>query len=566
MPIQVINMLKNKVAILLFLIVILASTLRLWHLGSVPISLDWDEAALGYNAYSILHTGKDEFGKTLPVILQSFNDYKPALYAYLIAPLIPLFGLSEVAVRLPSALLGILTVLVTFFLVKELFADFKFQNKHIGMQIALLSSFLLAISPWHIQFSRVAFESNIGMALNVLGSFLFLKALKKPPLLILSAVVFALNLHVYQSEKVFTPLFVFLLTAIFYKKVFSLPRKYIAIAVACGLLIISPLFLYTLTNKEVFSRAQGVSFLSDKTPLLRDTVEKLTKDRENNDIVGLVFDNRRIVYFKTFFSGYLSHFDLNWLFLKGDFTINRHHAPDMGLLYLVELPFLIIGIYMLLFGEVNKKTKYFILLWLLLAPIPASISTGVPHAVRTLNFLPTFQIFVAIGIFISYLFISKKINEKPLRVFIYCFFASIAIFNFTYYLNQYFVQQNFFYASDWQYGYKELVAFIKPRMSQYQKIIVSSNGSFNQSYIFFLFHMQYDPKKYLESGGSSSDGSPVKNKKFANIEFGDINYKHGNEKKILLVGAPEDFPEEFKVLKQIYYPDMSVAMKVVEKE
>lgn len=102
----------SQFSILIF-IILLAAVLRLWNLGGVPLSPDWDEAALGYNAYSILHTGRDEYGKFMPVILKSFDDYKPALYAYTIIPFIAVFDLSVVAVRLPSALFGILTVCMT---------------------------------------------------------------------------------------------------------------------------------------------------------------------------------------------------------------------------------------------------------------------------------------------------------------------------------------------------------------------------------------------------------------------------------------------------------------------
>src|SRR5260221_8356949 len=148
---------SKNIWIFLTLILFLAAVLRLWQLGSIPPSPDWDEAALGYDAYSILHTGRDEYGKFLPVVLRSFDDYKPAFYAYAVIPSEILFGVNTFAVRLPSAIFGILTVLTTFFLVKELFR----KNS-----LALLSSFLMAISPWSIQFSRVGFESNLGVAFN----------------------------------------------------------------------------------------------------------------------------------------------------------------------------------------------------------------------------------------------------------------------------------------------------------------------------------------------------------------------------------------------------------------
>lgn len=161
---------RKIVWILLIGIIVLAATLRLWQLGQVPPSPDWDEVALGYDAYSLIHTGKDEFGKFLPVVLRSFDDYKPALYAYLTIPSILVFGLSVFAVRLPSAIFGILTVLAVFYLVSELFENYKYKN-----QLSLISSFLLAISPWSIQFSRVGFESNVGTALNIFMALFFPK-------------------------------------------------------------------------------------------------------------------------------------------------------------------------------------------------------------------------------------------------------------------------------------------------------------------------------------------------------------------------------------------------------
>ena len=107
-------------AIFISSIFLLATILRLWQLGTVPVSPDWDEAAIGYNAYSLLSTGKDEFGKTFPLVFRSFNDYKPPLYIYLTMPSIAIFGLNTWSVRLPSALMGILAVIGTYYLVVEL--------------------------------------------------------------------------------------------------------------------------------------------------------------------------------------------------------------------------------------------------------------------------------------------------------------------------------------------------------------------------------------------------------------------------------------------------------------
>jgi len=546
---------NKKIILFLTLIMVIASGLRLWQLGKVPSSPDWDEVALGYNAYSILETGKDEYGKFLPIVLRSFDDYKPALYTYLAIPSVVVLGLNVVAVRLPSAIFGILTILATFFLVKELFK----KNS-----LALLASFLLAISPWHIQFSRVAFEANVGVALNTFGILFFLKAFKKPWFLSLSALMLGFSLHVYQSEKVFVPLLITILIYAFRKEFFLIKKKYIYASLIIFAVICLPLILFTLTNKDALSRAKTVSIFSNSS-IIEANTEKLVKDRVNNDILGLILDNRRVEFAKYIVGGYLSHLDLNWLFVKGD--IARHHAPGMGLMYLIELPFLLIGIYMLIFGKFDKALKIFITLWFLIVPIPASVTNDVPHAVRTINFLPILQIFTAIGILTAFSKVSS-IKHKILSIKIkYLFFLLILLastFNFSYYLNQYFIQQNYFHARYWQYGYKDMVNFVASIQKDYSKIIVSNTATMDQSYMFFLFYLKYDPNKYLSEGGTLT-GKIESVNKFSNFEFRKFDYSQEKEKNILLIGSTFDFQEVYKTIHEANYPDKSIAIKAVEK-
>ena len=126
---------KNKTVLLT--LILLGLGLRLFRLDSRPLGFTWDEAALGYNAYSLIKTGRDEYGKILPVILKSFGDYKPGVYAYLAVPSIATLGLNEFATRLPSAILGTLLIVIVYLLTQNMFA-----------------ALLLAINPWSLYFSR----------------------------------------------------------------------------------------------------------------------------------------------------------------------------------------------------------------------------------------------------------------------------------------------------------------------------------------------------------------------------------------------------------------------------
>lgn len=548
---------NKKIELIFFVAIILvASFLRLWQLGEVPASADWDEAALGYNAYSIKETGKDEYGASFPIVLRSFDDYKPALYAYFVIPFITLFGLDIFAVRLVSALFGIATVVAVYLILKELIRDRK--------SIPLLTSFLLAISPWHIQFSRIAFESNVGLALNVFSVFFFIKGVKKPLFLLLYTLCAGLSLYVYQSEKVFVPLLFILLVFIYRNTLFKLPKKYLVLSLIIGIFIAFPIAHYTLTKKEALTRAQGVSVFSEDNQYLNDLSARNLINRERGDIVGLIFDNRRIFYAKSVIANYLSHYNIYWLFLSGD--ENRHHAPEMGLLYLWEFPFLFIGIYGLLFGKWNIKLKLLTFGLFLLAPVPAAVTTGVPHSVRTLNFLPTFQIFTAIGIIVGIGAISnikKQILNIQIKYLIFTMYILFLIFNILYYISQYFVQQNYYYSQAWQYGYKEAISEIRKIEGKYKKIIVSNQPHLDQSYIFFLFYLKYSPVLYQKEAINISGGF-AENHSFGKFEFRPIIWeKEKKDGKTLYVGRPNDFPD-INVIKTIYFLDGKEAIKIVE--
>src|SRR3989338_2494683 len=134
----------------------------------MPPHLTYDEAALGYSAYSILKTGRDEYGQLLPVIFKSFGDFKPGLYVYLTAQSVAIFGLTEFAVRFPSALAGIFSVWLIYLIVKKIFDE----------KLALISAFIASVTPWLIYFSRGAWEVNVSLTLTLAGIYFFLKSLQ----------------------------------------------------------------------------------------------------------------------------------------------------------------------------------------------------------------------------------------------------------------------------------------------------------------------------------------------------------------------------------------------------
>ncbi len=544
---------KNvKITVILFwLILIVAAVIRLWQFGKVPVGLDWDEASLGYNAFSILHTGRDEYGKWLPVILQSFGDYKPALYAYLIIPFISFMGLTVEAVRLPSALAGIATVALTYFLAKKVCNSEK---------MGLLAMLLLAISPWHIQFSRIGFESNVGLFFNVALVTFFVYGLKKHWLLFLSAICFALSIYTYQSEKVFTPLIALLVMSIWWKDIWKLPKKTIIVTIALAVVLLAPMVQFMITDKNAFARAAGVSVFSQANGFTVQSSDKVLADKEVGDKVGAILDNRRVLMVKTIIGNYLVHFDPNWLFVTGVNT--RHRAPNMGLLYLWELPFLLIGIYQLLFSKLDRKYKYLIFGWFLLAPVPAAVTTGVPHEVRVLNILPMFQIFTGFGILTVSSYVKQW--EKLIQVAFMVVCIGFISLNIAYYFDQYFVQQNYYAARDWRYGYQDAVKYVASQAQNYDSILVSNKNLMDQSYIFFLFYLQYPPQLYQQSVAQGMEQGD--DHAFGKYEFRFVDPNMYNCKpRIMVVGHYDQFTQPLPAQHIVYYPDGTPGIEILGK-
>jgi 4-amino-4-deoxy-L-arabinose transferase-like glycosyltransferase len=538
----------------LLCIICIAAFFRLYQLGVVPPSPDWDEAALGYNAYSISKTGKDEYGKFLPLSIRSFDDYKPPLYTYLTVPSVWLFGLSPWSTRLPSAVMGILAVIGVYYLVLALLRysinpqkmtndklqmTNQFQISNFKFQIAFLSSFLLAISPWHIQFSRIAFEANSGVTVNIWAVTCFLIGLRKKGFLILSAFLFGLGLYAYHSERIFIPILVLLLSIIFRKELCTRNNiKTVLLGICIGMITVVPL-LSVIFNKTALMRLEGTSSFSNTMELLSRNIPKINDDRMRGDRVGELLDNRRLVFLKTIISGYLSHFSIKWLFLTGDNP--RHHAPDMGLLYMWELPFFLYGIYIL--WKTGGKVTKLIFGWMLIAPVAAAPTSGLPHAIRTLVFLPMFQIITAMGIL--EIVSSFKFQVSSLKGKFYSsvlvIYVGFMLFNILYYVVQYFFVMNREYSEYWQYGYKEAVAYTELVKKNYKKVVVSTG--LEQSYMFYLFYTKYDPVKYLENGGTKSGSFAERANAFDTYEFRPINWdREVFDGTILYVGSPSEMP------------------------
>lgn len=515
---------------LLLLILLLAVFLRFWQLGQNPPSLTWDEAAWGYNAYSLGIDGRDEFGKFLPIqYLESFGDFKPPVYAYLDIIPVKLFGLNEFAVRFSSALFGVFTVITTYFLVKRIFWKSRLKESY-----ALMSALILAVSSWHIMLSRAAFEANVATFFIVSGIWLFLEAIRRNPwFLILSAVSFTLSMYTFNTARVVAPLLVLGL-AIGFKRELLVIKRDVAKAMVIGVILLAPLAQFLLTPQAQL-RFQEVNIFSDPS-IIERTNQEIAND--GHEWRSKVLHNRRFAYGVEYLKHYFDHFNPSFLFIKGDGN-PKFSTQEVGQMYLWELPFLIIGAFLIF----RKKEGYWwiIPVWLVLAIIPAATARETPHALRIETTLPTFQIITAYG-FVNFMSAIKKY-----RRYVFYLLFSILFLNVLYFLHGYFSHYAKEFSGEWQYGYKESIGYVTAVQDKFDQINITEE--LGRPYIYYLFYMKRDPQEFRKSAIIEREAFGfVKVKGFEKYHFGKDLGRIESPRNTLYLNTQNKVPANANVL------------------
>lgn len=547
-------MLKNKLFAFLIIISIALIT-RFFQLGVNPPSLDWDEVSLGYNAYSILKTGADEYGNKFPLSIRSFDDYKPPVYVFLAIPSIWIFGLNEFSVRFPAAVIGVLTVITIYFLVKELLMGWEEKTVEF---ISLISALFLAISPWHLQFSRAAFEGNVGLFFLLLGLFFLLKGLKSPQFFIYASFPFVASLYSYHSFRLLVPLFILTFLILFWKKIHH-ARNYLIVSGLILFVCAIPILTSFFESSGSSSRLSMVSIFSGSNEL-DFSIKRMEYDNNQGDYIGSFFHNRRFVFFKEIVKGYVDHWNPNFLFLYGDGG-RQHHAVDVGMLYLWDALFILYGIQVLL--KRPSKRVIFLLVVLMFSPIPAAFTTGTPHPVRAIAMMPFLHILAAIGLVFAlrqiFLFKNKLLIILGVSVI-----GGTFMLNIIYYFHQYYVHTPIEYGDFWQYGNKEAILEAKKIEGQFDKIIMTYK--YDQPYIYYLFYNQIDPSWYQKNWDYKGNGQVDRSfRKVGKYEFRSINYsKDNNTPRTLLIGSPDEIPYDARnIIKEIKFPNGEIAYRIV---
>ena len=466
----------NKKFIFLFLIIILGTFLRLYLINSVPPSLNPDETALGYNAYSLLKTGADEHGKFLPITLQSFGDWKLPVYPFIDVLPIAVFGLTEFAVRFPSIISGIVGIFLIYLICQKLF------QKH---QISLFSAFFFAVSPWSIYFSRAAYEVNVATTFFLAGLFFFTKYLDKEKLkplwLTLSVVFFALTLFTYNSFIIFTPLFLICLVYLNRKKIqpnlqFFIPSAFFIVITAISLY----LSIFASTNKT------STLLVFNDPNTIYNRVEKIRGDGVSSSPVEKIIYNKFTGGIYQFGQNYLSAFSPAFLFDKGGEKL-VDNLGYIGNLYLIDALFMLLGFAGLILQK--ERNLKLIVVWLLLSPVPSALTKNPLSSTRLFLLIPVLTMISAYGVWQMLEFLKKGTIKN---YFIKTVVLLVFVYNVALFMDGYFVHFNAQRARFWRYGYQQAVELSQ----KYPNYNIVFRGPENFPYIYFLFFNKYNPTEF----------------------------------------------------------------------
>lgn len=530
-------MIKHKWYLLA--IVTIGFLLRVIWLDRYPAGFNPDEASFGYNAYSLLKTGRDEWGepwyKLFSNNLRAFGDDKFPVYVFLSVPSVKLFGLNEFATRLPNAVLGTLAILSVYLLASRLFPQGR-----------LWAALLMAISPWHISLSRGTFETNVLTLFIPLGLYLILQGR-----FVLAAIILGLNSYTYLAAR-------FL----------SLPMAAITMWLArvakpnwikfglVFLLIAGPGLRHMLTSGNsrvtdvgIFSPTGGWQEVADR----RFTARVLGLP----DGVARIFNNKAVFVVSTAFKNYLSYLSPQFLFTQGAGEADYGVIPGRGLLYFFEIPLLLMFIWA--FIERPSKSSTLLVLLILIAPIPAALAKGPGMAAnRAAAMIPFLAICSSSGL-------AGLISRGWSRLLL----GSVIIVSLVFFLENYIYHSPLLFGAARNWGMKEVFARAKPLADKYTDVRFSRLLS--EPHIYVAFYWQIDPAFYQQATAGWTDFD--KRYKFLDqmdgyyldkYRFGDIHPSDSTDHPILYIGRPTDFSNDFAEYFHIDYLNGQTAIKVAE--
>jgi len=516
---------KKLSVFLLLAILVLAGVLYFYKLNAIPAGLYVDEAVAGYNAYSLLKTGKDEYGKAFPLALRFFGSYTPPLFVYLLIPFIWLFGLKVWVIRSVSGLSMLGGILIVFFFLKSIAGKRK--------RLSLTGALIFAVSPWTVFYARIGYEVTLAFFVYSLASLLLWLGLKKPKFRIAGFVLLSISAYAAHTEKYLAPLLMVLLL-IFFRKEFIFSKGKRATFFGLGLAFLVQLPQIFLIKTAAFWNKNDLFYTKAIANFAKTRLAGLPP------VLSIPYG-----FLREFCSQTLTYFSPRSLFFLPDPDPQRS-IPRLSVFYGFMVLFYLVGIYQLYINRKKSWAKYLLILSLS-APIPAAL-TGDPFSTqRALPLLLPMAIILALGGERLMVFIKKRWQ----RLLIIALLMVISLFQLR---RGYFIFLPQERARVWGLGFKELAEFIRSRPQE--KFLIDQSSRIKPVYIELAFFNLYPPEKIQEA----ADPAVAKNYyaktvftpfcKLENVDIRNIEWEEDIYKEQIIIGdelavSPDQAKEHF---------------------
>lgn len=350
--------------------------LRFADLGGVPPALNQDEAIAAYDAWSLLHTGRDHLGHPVnPLGFEAFGDWPPPLQAILTVPAVGIFGLRVAAVRAVTAVAGVALIPLMALLGWQLFGR---------REVEVVAAWVTAILPWNIHMSRFALPTGfvpLAVALVMLGLVRTAKG-RSGAAAIWTAAAAAVGLATYQSLRVQVPLLGMVGAVAFAPRLVRVRPGALATALLVLLLVAMPTAAFVLSDDAGGTRMRQTSVFAHDSPLLPAGTK-----------VDLAF----------LLGQYAKYFSPRFLFRVGDGD-PMHMLPQTGVLLVALAPLLVLGLGRLAWTTLRPATDWermaalFVLLALVVYPLPGALTLPSPHTLRAYHLVVLAALLAGMGV------------------------------------------------------------------------------------------------------------------------------------------------------------------------
>jgi len=479
-------------------VLLLAAVLRIYDLEDLPAGLYCDEAGNGYNAYALGAAGIDENGVHWPLYVWSFGTaYKNPVFIYAAILPVKLLGLSAFSVRLTAALFGIATVAVMYVLGRALF----------GTWVGFWAALFLALCPWHLHFSRIAFELIAFPFLFVTGCLFLVRFAHGRRTLPLALACFAACIYAYAPATLFVPAFLLGFGLLYLVDLLRHWRQ-LLLALAVTALVLTPAGLF-FTGQ----RTQGTLYFRRTT--------------------FVEFDQPWRPQLQRFATNYQQFFSPRFLVREGD-PIFRHSVRGFGELYAFYIPFIILGAGAALLRR--DRASKLVLWWLALYPVAPSLMNEIPSASRGIIGVPVFCLLAGLGFSSSLRAIrwlvagaaapapvaaplpdglptpaaaaasarrlrrARRRRQLALALQALAVAAAAALWGpeVYAYLRAYFVDYPTYAAltpGAFQFGYRDAIQYMESERANYDLLMLSATDA-NQPQVFAQFYRPIDPRQW----------------------------------------------------------------------